>query len=128
MKGKLCTLCKEREQLPYNSRCRECHNEYQKDYYKRNPRSINKSAIRRRREIRKMVIESKNKSCEDCGIQYHWYVMDLDHVRDKKKFSLSIAGSHMWALKTVQEEIDKCDVVCSNCHRERTFTRQFDQG
>jgi hypothetical protein len=60
----------------------------------------------------------------DCGIKYPYYVMDLDHTPGfEKRFNLSNAGSRHYAIKTIQEEIDKCDVVCSNCHRERTFSR-----
>lgn len=47
--------------------------------------------------------------------------MDFDHLRDKK-FNLSKA--HLTgSLKKITEEIAKCEVVCSNCHRVRTFER-----
>ena len=48
-------------------------------------------------------------------------VMDLDHVRGQKKFRLA-AVKHV-SLETLEEEINKCDVVCSNCHRIRTWNR-----
>ena len=122
---RICTTCKKNE--PRNnssSYCKSCHNEYQKAYYKNNPRSINESSKKRRKEIREMVINAKDIPCMDCGKEYPYYVMDLDHRPGvDKKFPLSIAASKCRALKTVQEEIDKCDVVCSNCHRERTFSR-----
>lgn len=70
-----------------------------------------------------MVISAKDRPCADCEKSYPYYVMDFDHVRGDKKFNLSQATSHRRALKAVEDEIDKCDVVCSNCHRERTFTR-----
>ena len=58
----------------------------------------------------------------DCGITYPWYVMDFDHRRGKKKFSICVAAQRGWSIKTIQEEIDKCDAVCANCHRIRTFS------
>ena len=121
MKIKLCITCGLRSNRGHNSYCKECHNEYQKAYYKKNPQSIKKSGRRRKQEIRRLIIKAKEIPCSDCGESYPYYVMDLDHIRGEKKFNLSVAARHSKALKTVQKEIDKCDVVCANCHRERTF-------
>jgi hypothetical protein len=60
--------------------------------------------------------------CEDCGYKIHHCALDFDHrpgttkVRDIKK------GSSFGWLE-LMDEIDKCDVVCANCHRVRTYTR-----
>lgn len=48
--------------------------------------------------------------------------MDFDH-REDKKFSIS-QKAYFGARKQVLDEIKKCDVVCSNCHRERTYQRR----
>jgi hypothetical protein len=48
--------------------------------------------------------------------------MDFDHVRGEKKFNVAhfiYTGSY----QAVQDEIAKCEVVCSNCHRLRTGAR-----
>lgn len=119
---KLCIKCQEKERRPQNSYCKSCHNDYQKAYYKKNPRSINESSIKRKKAIREIIIDSKNKPCADCGIKYPYYVMDFDHLEDKK-FILAVAASKLRSIKTVLAEIAKCEVVCSNCHRERTFAR-----
>lgn len=62
----------------------------------------------------------KDKPCMDCGIQYPPFVMDFDH-RDPstKKFHFQVAKN--W--KDTLTEIAKCDLVCSNCHRVRTYLR-----
>lgn len=73
---------------------------------------------------RDYVIEQKQKPCTDCGIQYPHYVMDFDH-RPKEIKIMCIAklvGSRK--LDTLIKEIAKCDIVCSNCHRERTWKRE----
>jgi hypothetical protein len=44
--------------------------------------------------------------------------MDLDHLGDKE-FNLSEAAGY--GLRRVVAEIAKCEPVCSNCHRERTY-------
>ena len=57
----------------------------------------------------------------DCGKQYSYYVMDLDHVRGEKICNVSLMVSMGFSDEEIIEEIAKCDVVCSNCHRERTY-------
>lgn len=62
----------------------------------------------------------------DCQKVYPWYVMDFDHVRGQKKFNLSQAAAKCYAIPTIEAEIAKCEIVCSNCHRERTYSRMRD--
>jgi lysozyme family protein len=54
----------------------------------------------------------KNKPCMDCNQEYPWYVMDLDHVREKtaRINYLTHNSSHARLL----EELEKCEVVCAN--------------
>jgi hypothetical protein len=75
-------------------------------------------------ERRDIIIKSKQKPCADCHFEFPWYVMDHDHVRGKKEFNLAEAVKLKISLVRIQAEIEKCDVVCSNCHRERTHQRQ----
>jgi hypothetical protein len=55
----------------------------------------------------------------DCGSTYPYYVMDFDH-RENKKFNIG-PNSYSTSFADLKAEIDKCDVVCANCHRERTY-------
>ncbi len=76
-----------------------------------------------RKRNKEYIIEAKKKPCKDCNIQYPTYIMDLDHLPGTyKRFALS-KMSKTYSLKEVQKEIDKCEVVCANCHRERTYQR-----
>lgn len=59
----------------------------------------------------------------DCGIRYPTYVMDYDHVRGVKRNTIARVVTNATSLAVLQEEIAKCDVVCSNCHRIRTHGR-----
>lgn len=108
-----------------SSYCKICHNEYQKKYYKLHPRSIDESAQRNKVLLRTLIQRAKEKPCVDCGELYPFYVMDFDHIKGVKKFNLSNATTRYRSIKIVQEEIDKCEVVCSNCHRKRTHKRYF---
>jgi hypothetical protein len=59
----------------------------------------------------------------DCGIRYPTYVMDFDHIAGKKRTHIAaMRGNFAW--DQIAAEIAKCEVVCANCHRERTFRRR----
>jgi hypothetical protein len=61
---------------------------------------------------------AKNIPCMDCGVCYPPYVMQFDH-RDpatKHRHVALIRG-----IAALKREIEKCDVVCANCHAERTW-------
>lgn len=67
------------------------------------------------------VYTFKDVPCADCGGKFPPVCMDFDHVRGTKKFNMAKAVHR--SLKAIDEEIAKCDVVCSNCHRIRTASR-----
>jgi hypothetical protein len=86
-----------------------------------------KVAVNRKKaakRIRRFIADAKTeKPCMDCGVIYPAYVMDFDHVRGNKDFELSKASKREISLGKIMAEIAKCDLVCANCHRIRTFTR-----
>jgi hypothetical protein len=69
-----------------------------------------------------LIRELKNKPCKDCGVRYPYYVMQYDHVGEKK-FQLSKAWGK--AHSTILKEIENCELVCANCHAERTHHRKL---
>lgn len=92
------------------------------DWYKKNKeRTLERSRLS---EVKKRVAirAAKSNPCKDCGFSYPYYVMQFDHVRGKKLFN--IAEHHNTGIKKLLEEIAKCDIVCANCHAERTHKRQ----
>ena len=76
----------------------------------------------KREAIRELLENLKSGPCVDCGVRYPPYVMDFDH-RDpaQKQFSIAKADDQTSSIKIVLAEIAKCDLVCANCHRERTY-------
>lgn len=77
----------------------------------------------RRFRVRKMVKKLKSVPCVDCHKKFPSYVMDFDHVRGEKTFNVGSLGNSI-SFKRIQSEIAKCEVVCSNCHRIRTWKRR----
>lgn len=83
------------------------------------------STQRRAAQLAEIVREAKtNKPCVDCRVIYPAYVMDFDHVRGVKCFAISMRKNI--SAGPLYEEIAKCDVICANCHRERTFGHRKD--
>jgi hypothetical protein len=75
-----------------------------------------------REEIRGFVRRIKEGTpCRDCGEHFPYYVMDFDHLEDKKHEINSLAA--IGRVGMLKEEIKKCEVVCANCHRMRTHKR-----
>lgn len=77
---------------------------------------------RQRAAIREVVEREKSRPCADCGQSYPHYVMDFDHVRGEKR--CNVANMQKTSIAALMEEIAKCDVVCANCHRIRTWRQQ----
>lgn len=50
--------------------------------------------------------------------------MDFDHVRGRKQANVMELVSTL-SKKRIDEEISKCEIVCSNCHRIRTHLRKI---
>lgn len=107
-----------------NYRCKVCQNKYFKEYYKKNKKKHLK-AVRKRnkrveKELKSFIDSLKQKPCLDCGVQYPPCVMDFDHVTGTKKFAIAMAARLGASKKKVLKEIQKCELVCANCHRIRT--------
>lgn len=110
------------------TRCRECDSAQRADYYKRNPDIHKRKAGRRAIELRERVGRIKVKAgCADCGYNEHPVALDFDHLPgEEKKFGIGTElARRPWA--EVEAEMAKCEVVCANCHRIRTWQRgQYD--
>lgn len=110
----------------YYEKCKDCMKKRGRLYYHENQsRQLKLSLLRRakyRKKIKDFLIKAKNKPCMDCGKIYPHFVMDFDHrnSEDKKKdIARMVVGG--WAIDKIKDEIKKCDLVCSNCHRIRTY-------
>ena len=117
--------------------CKPCSAARTKKYYTDNREKraaqLKKSTKARRDARSEWLRDLKGLTpCVDCGKTYHYCQMDLDHRPGEEKHAVLQARPQMgfWnffrerSLADVEAEIAKCDVVCSNCHRMRTFTRR----
>lgn len=90
-----------------------------------------KTAGRKKKQltkIRQYIQQYKqDRSCVDCGENYPYWIMDFDHLHDKS-FNISNHRNYTNDLELIKLEIAKCEVVCSNCHRNRTYNRNIQNG
>ncbi len=76
-----------------------------------------KAVAKRRKKIKTLAIEYKGGKCQICGYSKYQGALDLHHVRGKKEFGIGDKGyTRSW--EKVKQELEKCILVCSNCHRE----------
>jgi hypothetical protein len=106
--------------------CRACVSEYYREYYRRNKAAYVARAISHNRKVREVVRGAKQRPCADCGQCYPYYVMDFDRREGEENICnvAELHGHRRTSLRMLLAEIAKCDVVCANCHRERTHQRK----
>jgi hypothetical protein len=109
-----------------DSFCRPCRSAYGKEHYAANrQRYIDQAQIVTQRirltRTRYLIEYFVAHPCVDCG-ETDPIVLEFDHLRDKR-FEIS-AALHGRNWEAILEEIEKCEVVCANCHRRRTARRR----
>jgi hypothetical protein len=107
----------------YQSYCRQCQKEYDAAWYQAN-KERRKAKVKVDREVHREWMDSLKEGipCTDCGRTYPTYVMEWDHLPEAiKRLVLSNARRSAFSKKRILEELEKCELVCANCHRERTF-------
>jgi hypothetical protein len=80
------------------------------------------SRSRRRKTLQDIVDLKESNPCVDCGEFYPYWVMEFDHIKGEKNMNVSRIARSGGSLK-ISEEIAKCELVCANCHANRTYKR-----
>ena len=96
--------------------------EAERRWYRENRARVFAKRNKKRAELRALARRAKQRPCADCGVEYPYYVMDFDHVEGEKSMIISDLVN-FGGTGRLLAELEKCDVVCSNCHRERTWRR-----
>lgn len=104
---------------------REYQRNYMRDWYANNKATqIARVAANKERLNQKVADYKLAAGCTDCGYKAHAEALDFDHIGDKT-FTISKAGSLGYSWKRILTEIEKCEVVCANCHRVRIASRRI---
>jgi len=135
---KVCNHCKEeKDYSDFNknknrpdglqARCRECQRSYDKKYWEKVTNASKEGKLigikLRRIQARQYIYDYlKLNPCIDCG-ETNPIVLEFDH-KDSIVKSFNISNATHRSIESIQNEIDKCDIRCANCHRLRT-AKQF---
>ena len=79
---------------------------------------------KRRQKRKEYILEKKNVPCQDCGGTFPSCCMDFHHLGESTKHPHGMRKGFLdkmanLSIKKIDEEISKCVVICSNCHRIR---------
>jgi len=129
MLEKICSMCKKNLSLELfkknktkkdglQAQCINCQKEYRKKHYNENRQKYIDKSSKRTKEFRIWwKIYKSNLKCEICG-ENHPATLDFHHIEQENKES-EISGLISNAnKKRLFEEISKCIIICSNCHRK----------
>src|SRR3990172_413073 len=108
--------------------CANCHAvRTQRRWQQRRPVGASKYLERKRRNWRwhaRVLLVLRAVPCQDCQRTYSPYSMEFDHRDPPEKYQGVTRMVGRASLRRIMEEVAKCDVVCANCHRMRTFRRR----
>lgn len=78
---------------------------------------MKRAVVKRRKAIRKKAVEYKGGKCSVCGYDRCQDALEFHHADGGKDFGISQDGlTRSW--ERVRNEIEKCILICANCHRE----------
>jgi len=111
--------------MPYKDKnspeAKECQAKACRKYYLKNKKKYATYRKSKLMKLKQQVNELKNVPCADCHQRFPHYVMDFDHKDRKSKVDTISSMVRHRKSEAVLEEIKKCEIVCSNCHRIRFY-------
>lgn len=131
METKVCSKCKKelslenfrwknKAQGKKHSQCKECEKESDKRHYQESKER--RLLVRERAEWQKnsnieYVNSKKQQGCNKCGEKRIW-VLDFHHRNPKEKINEIAHMIKSASINNLEEEINKCVLLCANCHRD----------
>ena len=106
-----CSTCKEEKPLTdfyakgkdsVQANCKTCHNKY---------------CIERWKKRKLEAIEYKGGKCNRCGYNSYYGALEFHHINPNEK-EMNWTKMRLVAWDRIIEELDKCQLLCANCHRE----------
>lgn len=135
MASKICNHChQEKDETEFNWRykvlgirnpaCRDCQHAFNKTYYEGDAKEKHLKQVKERTEAAREAARDYvyqyllTHPCESCG-ESDPRVLEFHHV-GQKDMAITRMVTGGWSIKRIQNEISRCQVLCSNCHRRIT--------
>ena len=118
-----CVVCEVGfESVRYKTLCSEkCKNK--KSYNSKNEGYWSEYARLKRAEKKQSLVDMKGRACQKCGYNRNLSSLEFHHIDGTKELAISqIMG---FSIKNIKKELDKCILLCSNCHtKEHSFIKE----
>lgn len=120
---------KEQDKVEYGETrfCPKCKkNVDTKNFYQRRGREnsstyckpcTSEQTLERMRKLKIKSVEYKGGCCVRCGYKKYYGSLDFHHLDPSKK-DFNLGNCRLTSFEKIKSELDKCILVCSNCHRE----------
>ena len=107
-----------------STRCKICDKKKSKERFEGEEHQYLLTESRKRyMKIRQYVLNYKlSKGCAFCGYNKYAEALDFHHNGNKE---FCIATKNTLSLKRLKKEMDKCMILCANCHRELHAKRKM---
>jgi L-lysine 2,3-aminomutase len=97
------------------------HRAYSKKHYAENKEHYIEKSRKHKQATRDWIRSLKEgRICSQCG-EDDPIVLDFHHPNPNEKGGTVANIAHRWSRKRILQEIEKCDVMCANCHRRHHF-------
>lgn len=105
----------------YFSYCKECRKIYDREKYPKIKQKKKENAKIRSIKIRKWLDDfKKEQKCKNCNLS-DFRVLDYHHKNSDKEFNIGDSIRLGYSLEKIKNELAKCECLCSNCHRIKTY-------
>ena len=131
MDSKICKVCKiEKPVTDFSPNkqctlgvvgtCRVCCNARVSGWYSKNRKRRQDAANKRNRDRKALMVEHFGGRCNDCHGVFHQCVYEFHHLDPEGK-DVNPSKALTWSEERMWVELEKCTMLCSNCHKIRHF-------
>lgn len=98
--------------------CRQCTNKKRQKWYDDNRQRRQGYANEKNRSRKLDAVQKFGDKCHDCGMSYPPYVYEFHHLDPSGK-DVNPSKAMTYSVEKMWRELDKCVMVCANCHKIR---------
>jgi 5-methylcytosine-specific restriction endonuclease McrA len=77
----------------------------------------NRQTVLRQQRLKQAAVDYKGGRCSHCGYSRYIGSLEFHHIDPLRK-DFNLAAAHCTTFEKIKSELDKCIILCANCHRE----------